>query len=79
MAVAIESTQEQLERVQEVIRQLESGQLSSYTLPNGQSFTRHNLATLYAREQQLLDRLRRETGAGFAQVRLRPNPRRLRP
>lgn len=76
--MAIESTETQLERIQQAIAAIESGQLTSYTLPNGQSFTRHNLSTLYAREEALLGRLRRERGGAFAQVRVDPIARRLR-
>jgi len=54
---------QQLTRVQEAIAAIEAGTVASYTVGN-QSFTKHDLRTLYDREERLLRKLARSDDSG---------------
>lgn len=58
-----QSTAEQLARVQSQIAAIETAGVESYSIAN-RSATKLKLAGLYAREEQLLNRLNRESGSG---------------
>ncbi|WP_419663224.1 hypothetical protein Dvar_36280 [Desulfosarcina variabilis str. Montpellier] len=62
--MAIKTTLEQIEEVQAAISAIEtSGQ--DVTMSDGKRWTMANLSTLYAREEKLLARHRRENGGGL--------------
>lgn len=58
-----ETYAQQLTRVQEAIAAIEAGTVASYSVGN-QSFTKHDLNTLYAREELLLRKLARSGDNG---------------
>lgn len=58
-----ETFEQQLDRVQEAIAAIEAGTVGSYTIGN-QSFTKHNLETLYAREERLQRKIHRDQDRG---------------
>jgi len=53
---------DQLDSVQTAIAAIEGG-AQSYTI-NGRSFTRADLATLYAREERILTKIERDSNTG---------------
>lgn len=59
--MAVKTTQEQLEEVQDAITALMTG-AQSYTIAGGMSVTRADLAALNQREEVLLARYQREQG-----------------
>lgn len=76
--MAVESTLEQLERVQAAIRRIEDAELRGYSLPDGQSASlagSSDLSVLYAREEKLKRQLAREQSGPFVQVRARLDAR----
>lgn len=76
--MAVETTQQQLERVQAAIARIEEAQLRSYTTPEGKSAVLpggYDLSVLYKREVDLKKQLARETSGPFVQVRARPDAR----
>ncbi len=58
-----ETYAQQLTRVQEAIATIEAGTVASYTVGN-QSFTKHDLQTLYDREERLLRKIARSGDSG---------------
>jgi len=58
-----ETYAQQLTRVQEAIAAIEAGTVASYTVGN-QSFTKHDLRTLYDREERLLRKIARAGDSG---------------
>lgn len=76
--MAVETTQEQLERVQAAIRRIEEASVRSYTTPDGRSTVTpggFDLQVLYAREEKLKRQLAREGAGPFVQVRARLDAR----
>jgi hypothetical protein len=59
--MALKTTLEQLEAVQDAIAKVEAGQAVTW---GGKTITRADLRVLYAREDRLLERYRREQGTG---------------
>jgi hypothetical protein len=59
--MALKTTLEQLEAVQDAIAKVEAGQAVTW---GGKTITRAQLSVLYAREERLLDRYKREQGTG---------------
>jgi hypothetical protein len=59
--VTIKTTEEQLEAVQSAIEAVEGGQSVTW---GGKTITRADLRVLYAREDRLIERYRREQGTG---------------
>ena len=57
--MAIKTYVEQLESVQTAIAAIEGG-MQSFSMPDGQSFSRADLGTLYEREERLMVKAKRE-------------------
>jgi len=58
-----ETFEQQLDRVQQAIAAIEASTVGSYTIGN-QSFTKHNLETLYAPEERFLQKIHRAQDNG---------------
>lgn len=69
--MATKTYQEQLESVQDLIAQIEASPNASYTLL-GRTFTKHDLTTLYAREERLRRLATREANGGRRVQRVVP-------
>jgi hypothetical protein len=61
------TTADQLASVRSLINKIEAAGTASYS-EAGNTFTYQNLPALYARETQLLNRLRAESGPSFALI-----------